>query len=366
MTAVRQTPLHERHLALGAKMGPFAGWDMPIQYDGVRDEHRRVRASCGVFDVSHMGQIAVSGPASAAFLATVLTNDVARLNVGQGQYTLVCRDDGGVIDDLIVYRLADVQYLIVCNASNVDPVNEWVSGRAVSGAVVTNRSDEFAMLAVQGKAWEAAIAPLTADMATIDALDYFDIARTDLAGTSVLVARTGYTGEPGVEIMCPTDAALTIWDALMVGPAAPSPVGLAARDTLRLEMGYPLYGNDLSLDRTPIEAGLKWACNMDGSFAGADVMRTQVAEGTAQRLGIFVMTEAGIPRAGCPVLSDGERVGTVTSGTLSPTLDVGIGMAYLRSDLAPAGNTLQIDIRGKVKSAETRKRPLVDTTPKAK
>lgn len=346
-------------------MGPFAGWDMPLHYGGVREEHRAVRSRCGIFDVSHMGQIAVTGPGAQTYLASVLTNDVAALAPGQGQYTLVCRDDGGVIDDLIVYRLADEEYLIVCNAANIDPVTNWVVGRAAPGAQVTNRSDDYAMLAVQGRGWEAALAPVAGRPDAIGALAYFAVVATSVAGHPALVARTGYTGEPGVEIMCPSDAAPAIWDALMAGPDAPTPAGLVARDTLRMEMGYPLYGQELSLERTPIEAGLRWACNMDGDFTGVGVMRQQVADGTPERLCIFALTEPGIPRTGCPVLHDGRHVGVVTSGTLSPTLDVGIGMAYVRADLAPAGNTLQIDIRGKRKNAETHKRPLVDTTPKA-
>jgi aminomethyltransferase len=346
-------------------MGPFAGWDMPLHYGGVREEHRAVRERCGVFDVSHMGQIAVTGPGAQAYLRGILTNDIGVLAPGQGQYTLVCRDDGGVIDDLIVYRLADEEYLIVCNAANIDPVTTWVAGRAIPGTDILNRSDEYAMLAVQGRDWEAALAPVAADPAALDGLAYFELVATTIADHPALVARTGYTGEPGIEIICPSQSARAIWDGLMAGPDAPTPAGLVARDTLRMEMGYPLYGQELSLERTPIEAGLKWACNLDGDAPGVEVMRRQVADGTDERLCIFTLTEPGIPRTGCPVLHDGRPAGVVTSGTLSPTLDVGIGMAYVRADLAPAGNALQIDIRGKLKNAETRKRPLVDTTPKA-
>lgn len=365
MSDALRTPLYARHLALGARMAPFAGWDMPIQYTGVRDEHRAVRAGCGVFDVSHMGQIGVSGPGAAAYLQATLTNDIDALAVGDGQYTLVCHDDGGVIDDLIVYRLGDEEYLIVCNAANIEPVHTWIAGRAVQGARVVDRSAQFAMLAVQGPEWEQALAPPAgAALDTVCALEYFQVARVELCGASSLVARTGYTGEPGVEIMCPTEAVCDIWDALMAGPNGPAPAGLAARDTLRLEMGYPLYGQELSLSRTPIEAALKWACALNTEFTGAAVMRTQVEDGTPQRLCMFELTEPGIPRTGCGVLMGDMVVGEVTSGSLSPSADIGFGMAYVRSDLATPGCELTIDIRGKHKAARTRRRPLIDTSPK--
>lgn len=335
---------------------------MPLVYAGVRDEHVAVRTRSGVFDVSHMGQIAVAGDAARAYLGQALTNDIEKLEPGQGQYTLVCTEDGGTIDDLIVYQLDD-RYLIICNASNITPVFDWISGRAPTGVTVVDESSGHAMMAVQGQAWEQAIGPLVDDQ-RVFALPYFGIVATDVAGVPSLVARTGYTGEPGVEIMCPTDRATEVWDALMAGPGAPAPAGLAARDTLRMEMGYPLYGQELSAARTPIEAGLKWACDLDGGFVGADVMRRQVAEGVPERLCIFTLDEPGIPRTGCPVMVGEAVVGEVTSGTLSPTLDVGIGMAYVRADLAAAGTALKIDIRGKHKAATTGKRPLVDTSPK--
>jgi aminomethyltransferase len=360
--AMLHTPVHDRHLALGAKMGAFAGWDMPLEYTTVRDEHRSVRTRSGLFDVSHMGQIEVAGEGARAFLDATLTNAVSRLTPGNGQYTLVCREDGGTIDDLIVYEL-DGRFLVVCNASNVAPVRDWLTGRAPGDAVVTDRSSEFGMLALQGPAWEAALRPHVAGGAVFG-LAYFQVVEADVAGVACLVARTGYTGEPGVELMCPSDGTGRVWDALMSGPDAPAPVGLAARDTLRMEMGYPLYGQELTLQRTPIEAGLKWACDLEGGFVGADVMRRQVADGTRERLCIFTLDEPGIPRAGCGVLSGGEPTGTVTSGTLSPTLGVGIGMAYVRADLAAPGTALEIDIRGKRKAATTGRRPLVDTSPR--
>ncbi len=361
-SALLRTPLHDRHVALGAKLGGFAGWDMPLEYTTVRDEHRSVRTRCGVFDVSHMGQITVVGDGARAYLGEALTNDIDKIEPGEGQYTLVCREHGGVIDDLIVYEVLD-HYMIICNASNVAPVFEWVAARAPTGVTVTDVSERYAMLALQGPTWEQAIGPLVIGSEIFE-LPYFGIAQVSVAGVPSLVARTGYTGEPGVEIMCPAHRAADVWDALMAGPDAPTPAGLAARDTLRMEMGYPLYGQELSLTRTPIEAGLKWACDLEGGFVGADVMLRQVADGTPDRLCIFTLDEPGIPRMGCPVSVGDRVVGEVTSGTLSPTLGIGIGMAYVRTDLAAPGTALQIDIRGKRKAATTGKRPLVDTSPK--
>ena len=361
-SALLRTPLHDRHVALGAKLGGFAGWDMPLEYTTVRDEHRSVRTRCGVFDVSHMGQITVVGDGAGAYLGKALTNDIDKIEPGEGQYTLVCREHGGVIDDLIVYEVLD-HYMIICNASNVVPVFEWVAARAPAGVTVTDVSKRYAMLALQGPTWEQSIGPLVIGSEIFE-LPYFGIAQVSVAGVPSLVARTGYTGEPGVEIMCPAHRAADVWDALMAGPDAPAPAGLAARDTLRMEMGYPLYGQELSLTRTPIEAGLKWACDLEGGFVGADVMLRQVADGTPDRLCIFTLDEPGIPRMGCPVSVGDGVVGEVTSGTLSPTLGIGIGMAYVRTDLAAPGTALQIDIRGKRKAATTGKRPLVDTSPK--
>jgi aminomethyltransferase len=361
-TALR-TSLHDRHAAAGAKVGPFAGWDMPLVYMTVREEHRAVRERSGVFDVSHMGQLEVSGPGTREYLRSALTNDLTKIGPGRGQYTLMLLEDGGIIDDLIVYALPD-RHLLVVNASNVAACREWLSDRAPDDVEIADRSAEIAMLAVQGPAWERAVGPLPGSPVAFG-LDYFDITEGALAGVPCLIARTGYTGEPGVEIMCPWGEAPRLWDALLAGPEPPTPAGLAARDTLRLEMGYPLYGQDLSRERTPIEAGLRWACDLEeGRFTGAEVLRRQAEAGTPERLAIFALTEPGIPRPGCEVLAGGEPVGVVTSGTLSPTLDLGIGMAYLPRDLAPAGHDIVVDVRGKPKAARTARRPLVDTSPK--
>ncbi len=345
-------------------MAPFAGWEMPIQYAGVREEHRAVRSACGIFDVSHMGQITLSGTSAQDDLQGLLTNDVARLHPGDGQYTILCASDGGVIDDLILYRTGIDTYLIVCNAANVDPVVGWIEPRVSAGTTFADVSSDSAMLAVQGQGWEAAVAAAAGDaLDRLRDLAYFQISPVTLAGSECLVARTGYTGEPGIEILCPTAAAVEVWDVLMDGPAAPTPAGLAARDTLRLEMGYPLYGNELSRDRSPIAAGLGWVCALGTTFEGVDRIRADTEEGTAETLVMFELTEPGIPRSGCPVLADGHVVGTVTSGSLSPIRDIGFGLAYVRTDLAANGTEITIDIRGKQKRAVVRPRPLIDTSP---
>jgi aminomethyltransferase len=361
-TALSRTPLHERHLAAGARLGGFAGWEMPLQYSSPSDEHRAVREYVGVFDTSHMGQLEITGEGALDFLERVLTNDIRSVEVGNGQYTLLLQDDGGVIDDLIAYNLPE-RYLLVVNASNIDACRDWLEAHASDDVEVTDCSRQMAMLAVQGPAYRDALESLVGSHTPLH-LDYFEATEDEVGGAPALIARTGYTGEPGVEIICAVEHAQPIWDALMDGPHAPVPCGLVSRDTLRTEMGYPLYGQDLSRDRTPIEAGLKWACDLEGGFVGDEVCRRQAADGTAEKLAAFVLTEAGIPRPGCAVVRDGAVVGSVTSGTLSPTLGIGIGMAYVASELAMPDTEIVIDVRGKTKAARIARRPLVDTSPR--
>jgi aminomethyltransferase len=344
-------------------MGAFAGWDMPLFYGSAKGEHLAVRSTAGLFDVSHMGQLELTGPGAREYAQRALTNDVTALGPGQGQYTLMLQDDGGIIDDLIVYALPD-RHLLVVNASNVGACAERLAERLPAGVTLADRTAEVAMLALQGPRWEEALRPLAGSPAPFE-LEYFEIAEDTVAGAPALIARTGYTGEAGVEILCPWDAAPAIWDALLAGPEPPTPAGLVARDTLRLEMGYPLYGQELTLERTPIEAGLTWACDMErGGFAGYETLARQAEEGTAERLTMFALTEPGIPRPGHRVLHDGRPVGVVTSGTLSPVLDVGIGMAYLARDLAAPDTEIAIDVRGKAKAARTARRPLVSASPR--
>jgi aminomethyltransferase len=364
-TAAARTSLYDRHLADGAKTGPFAGWDMPLHYGSPREEHMAVRRAAGLFDVSHMGQLELRGDGAAGYLARALTNDIDKLSPGQGQYTLMLQDDGGAIDDLIAYRLAD-RYLLVVNAANIAACRERLEERLPAGVELTDRSPETAMLALQGPAWADVLLPHLGDRAALDA-DYFEIVEGVVASVPGLLARTGYTGEPGVEILVDWDAAPAVWAALVDSDPGARPTGLVARDTLRTEVGYPLYGQELSRERTPIEAGLRWACDMAGArFAGAERCLRQAEEGTPERLVAFELTEPGIPRPGQALLSGEERVGEVTSGTLSPVLEHGIGLAYVRRELASPGTELVVDVRGRPKAARVARRPLVDTSPREK
>jgi aminomethyltransferase len=360
---LRRTPLHALHAAAGARFGGFAGWDMPIRYGEVRAEHLAVRTDVGCFDVSHMGQIEVRGPKAQGFLAEALTNDPARASEGEAQYTLICQDDGGAIDDLILYRRHD-RYLLVVNAGNIAACLERLTELAGDGVVVEDLSEGLAMLAVQGPHWRAALTPLSAPDGPVS-LDPFHFMDATVGGVDCLVARTGYTGEPGVELICESSRVADLWRALMSGPHPPSPAGLGARDTLRLEMGYPLYGNELNRQRTPVEAGLGWACDLaSGAFRGADVMRAQRDHGTQERLVAFAMDGAGIPRSGCEVRVGGQAVGTVTSGSLSPSLGIGIGMAYVTTGQSEPGTEIEIMIRERANPGRIRRKPLVNSSPR--
>ena len=358
--SLKRTPLHDAHVRAGARMVPFAGWEMPVQYEGVRQEHVAVRTQAGLFDVSHMGEIATRGPRAADFLQHLLSNDIRKIGPGGAQYALLCRDDGGVLDDLFTYRFApehgEERFLTVVNASNADSDFEWFRRQAESfgGVGVSDVSAGYAMLALQGpRALEVLGGLLDGEVP-----GRFRHADATVAGVPALVCRTGYTGEDGVELLIDPGGATAVWDALL--EAGATPAGLGARDTLRLEVCYPLYGNDLSTERTPVEAGLKWACALDTDFIGAARLREQAEQGTAEKLAPFVFTGPGIPRPGCEVLLGGERVGSVTSGTLSPCMEVGIGMAYVRSDLAQPGTDVSVDVRGKQRSARLSKKPLYE------
>ena len=358
--SLRHTPLHDAHLRAGARMVPFAGWDMPVQYEGVRPEHVAVRTAAGLFDVSHMGEIATRGPRAAEFLQHLLSNDVTKIGPGGAQYALLCREDGGVLDDLFTYRFApeggEERFLTVVNASNAESDFEWFRRHAegFDGVEVSDRSADYAMLALQGPQALALLEPLIEGAVPAR----FRHADAAVAGVPALVCRTGYTGEDGVELLLEPGGATAVWDALL--EAGATPAGLGARDTLRLEVCYPLYGNDLSAERTPVEAGLGWACALDTDFVGVERLREQAERGTAEKLAPFVFTGAGIPRPECAVLHDGEPVGSVTSGTLSPCMDVGIGMAYVRADLAQPGTDVIVDVRGKQRSARVSKKPVYE------
>ncbi|MBI5310524.1 MAG: glycine cleavage system aminomethyltransferase GcvT [Actinobacteria bacterium] len=351
---LRRTSLYDAHVAAGAKLVPFAGWEMPVQYaEGIKAEHINVRSAAGLFDVSHMGQIETTGPQATEFLQSIFTNDVTRIPVGGAQYALICRDDGGVIDDLFTYRMGESRYLTVTNASNHQTDFEWFAQNAGNHDVdVIDRANEYAMLALQGPAARDVLAQVIDGMEP----ERMKIEQTTVAGRVALVAGTGYTGEDGVEIMLAPEDAPHVWDALIAAGAKPA--GLGARDTLRLEVCFPLYGNDLSLDVDPISAGLGWACALETEFIGAAALREIKADGPARKLAPFVFTGPGIPRQGNLVLKDGAEAGEVTSGTMSPSLQVGAGMAYVDAALAEPGTAIDVDVRGKPRSAEVRGKPL--------
>ena len=356
---LKKTPLHDAHVQAGARMVPFAGWEMPVQYEGVRQEHVAVRTQAGLFDVSHMGEIETRGPRATEFLRHLLTNDVEKVPPGGAQYSLLCQEDGGVLDDLFTYRFPGVEqrYVTVVNASNADTDFAWFAKQAEGWdeVEVIDRSAEYAMLALQGPEATTIMARFLEDA---DLPARFRFEEGKVAGAMALVCRTGYTGEDGVELLLSPEDATAVWESLVGAGAVPA--GLGARDTLRLEVCYPLYGNDLSKDRTPIEAGLKWACVLDKDFVGADRLREQAERGTAEKLVPFVFTGPGIPRAGCQILAGGEPIGTTTSGTLSPCLDVGIGMGYVRADLSDQGTEVEVDVRGKLRSARVASKPLYE------
>jgi aminomethyltransferase len=339
-----RTPLYERHAAAGARLVPFAGWEMPVQYEGVAAEHRAVRTDCGVFDVSHMGELHVEGPSAEELLQGLLSNDLAKVEVGHAQYTLLTNESGGIIDDLIVYRLGRCEYLLVVNASNREPAFGWLKEREARGSEVRDASDEYAMLAVQGaRALERlGLEPEAA----------FTFAMRELDGVECLVARTGYTGEPGVELICPEEDATALWDAVAARGAVPC--GLGARDTLRLEMCYPLHGNDITPETDAISAGLGWACGLEKEFTGVEELRRIKADGPERRLVPFVMEDKAVPRQGMPVEGGGE----VTSGTHSPMLDVGIGMGYVPSASASPDTELVVDVRGRPRRGRIVTKPI--------
>jgi aminomethyltransferase len=326
---------------------------MPVQYAGIRKEHLAVRKGCGVFDVSHMGEVETEGPQALELLQRLLTNDVSKLEVSGAQYSCLCREDGGVLDDLFTYRLAEDHYLTVTNASNHERDLAWFREHADEfDAEVHDRLHDYAMLAVQGpKARE-----IVGSMAQGDLPKRFQAADMNLGTGDALVCGTGYTGEDGVEIIVQPDEAAALWEELVVAGATPA--GLGARDTLRMEVNYCLYGNDLTEERTPIEANLGWIVEEQTGFIGSEACARQREEGTAQKLVPFVVAGEGIARQGNPVISGDEAVGEVTSGTLSPSLEVGIGMAYVNSDLAELGTELEIDVRGKRRAARVEQVPL--------
>jgi aminomethyltransferase len=344
MQTLRRTPLYERHRDLNARLVPFAGWEMPVQYEGVIAEHRAVRADTGVFDVSHMGELEIEGPRAHELLQGLLANDLDKIEPGEAQYTLLTNERGGIVDDLIAYRLEPGRYLLIVNAANRETAFQWLKDRELPGSDVRDVSDEFGLLAVQG--------PRSIERLGLDDAPAFTFAEQELDGIDVMVNRTGYTGERGVELLVPAEDAPALWDRVLARGAVPC--GLGARDTLRLEVCFPLHGNDIGPDTDAISAGLGWVCALDKEFTGVAELRRIKAEGPSRKLVPFVMEDSAIPRQGMAIAGGGE----VSSGSHSPMLDRGIGMGYVPVDQAAPDTELTIDVRGRDRRARVVTKPI--------
>lgn len=354
----KHTPLYHEHVKLGARIVPFAGFLMPLEYSGIINEHRAVREDMGMFDLSHMGEFRVTGSDAVAAIDRLVTNDIRGLTVGQIRYTPMCYDDGGIVDDLLVYRYPD-HLILVVNAANIEKDLEWVREHLEGDAQVENVSDDIALIAVQGpKALDFLQSFTDTDLA---AIPYYHFSEGEMAGVPATISRTGYTGEDGFELyVCPDDAA-RVWDALLQagGARGLTPVGLGARDTLRLEAGYMLYGNDIDHATSPLEAGLGWTVKFgDHDFVGRDVLERQKTEGLGRRMVAIEMLDRRIPRPHCAVYRDGASVGELTSGTFSPTLKKGIGLGYVRTDSAKAGTEVMVQIRNDHYPARVVRKPM--------
>ena len=356
---LKKTALHDVHVNLGAKMVEFAGFHMPIQYRSIREEHLRVRTTVGVFDVSHMGEIIISGPRALDMVQKVTINDAAKLEIGQVQYSAMCYPDGGIVDDLLVYRFAN-HYMLVVNAANKDKDLQWILQNKIDDCQIEDKSDEITQLAVQGKKSEETLQKLTKiDLA---AIKYYWFTEGELAGVPMIISRTGYTGEPGFELYFANEYALKVWDAVMEAGKEfdIEPIGLGARDTLRLEKKMCLYGNDIDETTNPIEAGLGWITKLDkGDFIGREVLLKVKEEGPKRKLVAIVLEGQGFPRHGYKIFKDNQEIGHVTSGTVSPVLNKGIAMGYVAREFAKVGTQLEIDIRGKKVPAVVIKPPFV-------
>jgi aminomethyltransferase len=344
MQTLLRTPLFDRHVALGARLVPFAGWEMPVQYEGVIAEHRAVRTDAGVFDVSHMGELEVEGPRAHELLQSLLSNDLDRIEHGKAQYTLLTNEEGGIVDDLIVYEHDPERFLLIVNASNREADFAWIRERELSGSTVRDVSDDYALLAVQG--------PRSLERLGLPDAPAFTFATGELDGIACTVNRTGYTGELGCELLVEADRGAELWDRVLERGAVPC--GLGARDTLRLEVCYPLHGNDIGPDTDAISAGLGWVCALERDFTGVEELRRIKEAGPERRLAAFVMEEPGIPRQGMAIAEGGE----VTSGSHSPMLERGIGMGYVPAELAQPGSELTIDVRGRPRRARVVKKPI--------
>jgi aminomethyltransferase len=348
-TSLKRTPLYEQHLALGARLVEFGGWEMPVQYNSILEEHRAVRTRAGLFDVSHMGEFKVEGKDALAFLQYLVPNDVARLAINQALYTQLCLPDGGTIDDLIIYHLAEDRYMMVVNAANIDKDFAWVEKQARNFDVqVTNQSDATALLALQGPEAQAILQPLTG--VDLSGIQYYHCAQGGVDGINCIISRTGYTGEDGFELYCDPNDAIKLWNDLLAAGKEHGllPAGLGARDTLRLEAGYCLYDHELNEQTNPLEARLGWTVKLDkGEFIGRDALVKIKEKGPKRKLIGIEMIERGVPRGGYAVYENDQLIGALTSGAPSPTLNKNIGMGYVEAAHAVVNTTVLIDIRGK-------------------
>lgn len=358
---LKKTPLYDLHVAAGARMVPFAGYSMPVQYSGASDEHLNVRRAVGLFDVSHMGEVVFEGPRALEVADRIVTNDLAKLEPGQAVYTVMCRPDGGIIDDLVVYKFSDEKILICVNAANRTEDYAWMREQAGNDCQVTDRSDDYVQIAVQGPQAAPLLQRLTAT--DLSAIKTYRFAEGAVSGREMIIARTGYTGEDGFELYCSADDGASVWAALIDKGADLSvkPAGLASRDTLRLEYCLALYGNDIDQTTNPYEAGLGWVVKLKKSsdFVGKAALAQIKADGPQRKLVPFEITGRGIARQGYPVVVDGHPAGVVTSGTKTPSVGKAIGLAYLPVDKTAPGTPFQVDIRGKPVDAVVSSRPFL-------
>ncbi|WP_044398366.1 glycine cleavage system aminomethyltransferase GcvT [Lacinutrix sp. Hel_I_90] len=340
---MKNTALTATHEALGAKMVPFAGYNMPVQYDGVNIEHEAVRKDVGVFDVSHMGEFLIEGPHALALIQKVSSNDATKLTIGKAQYACLPNDDGGIVDDLLIYKLNEEQYLLVVNASNIEKDWNWISSKNDVGAVLKDISEDYSLLAIQGPNAVTKMQPLSSH--DLSEIKFYNFIVGDFAGIEdVIISATGYTGSGGFEIYCKNSDVKQIWDK--VTEAGAKPIGLAARDTLRLEMGYCLYGNDIDDTTSPLEAGLGWVTKFTKDFTNSEALAKQKAQGVARKLVAFEIDARGIPRHGYDIVDgQGKKIGVVTSGTMSPMLGKGIGLGYVPTVFADVNSKINIQIR---------------------
>jgi len=356
---MKKIPLNDWHVSHGAKMVEFGGFLMPVSYSGVLAEHQAVRERCGLFDISHMGEFYFEGEAAQAFLQSVTTNDLRTLHDGEAQYSLLLNETGGVVDDIIVYRINATRFMLCVNAANIQKDFAWLRARLPQGLSMEDRSDEMGMIALQGPASERVLAAMDFDL---ESLQRFQFSFPRLAENPVMLSRTGYTGEEGCEIFLPNESLPAVWEALLRAgaPHGIVPIGLGARDTLRLEMAYPLYGHELNDEINPFEAGLAWVVKMEkGDFVGRPALQKIQAAGVARRRVGLAMLDPGIPREGLRVILQDRPVGVVCSGTFSPTLKVGIATALIDRTANPDSGEILIDIRGKLKKAKIVQLPFI-------